>query len=532
MSEDLTFIFSKALDNPDSFFQGYCFQGVDYIVGEEGAKSYASDVEGSVQPAQDGCYVSVARIGSNYEFSTDYSGNKKVFFFWSPAFWAVSNSLSLLVAHLREHGITVSANRSQLRIIGVGGRSSALNQLSSFSTAVEGVFLAPALCTLSIGVAGVSLKPVAFASSAGYGEALSTFCEVWLARLQALLLGGIEISSDLTGGADSRAVLSLILAAAQHASLPLDRVKFRSGSVAGDMEDLEVATEICGALGLQLNVKSSRRRRRLSSSESYAAWKALCLGVYHPIYFPKFSVGQGVVSLGGGGGENHRRFYKNASFDDLIQSCARKLSGDVASREFAVAMGAAGERLCAMEGADSDALIVHYRNFRHRFHTGRSPQHSIVFSPLGSRYLEDASRFGGAERIRMGQVNYDIMFSMAPETLDFRFDGYEKRLTQERKKLLTEVALPSTLLVGKVYGVNESEGGQEEVPTSESLRPLDFLWDEVQECAKSQVLKDFWSPSFVRDVEKAAEKAHRAGRFGHAIDGQNVSALLTSRMVL
>ena len=530
MTEGLTFIFSKVLDNPDSFFQGYCFQNSDYVLGEDGARSYHAEVGSLILPGQDGCYVSVVRKNADFEFSTDYSGNKKIFFFWSVDFWAVSNSLSLLVAHLRENNVRVSANHSQLRLIGVGGGSSVLNQLSSFSTAVEGVFLAPALCTLSIGKEGVSLRPLDLRGELPYGEALSKFCEVWMARFQVLLRHGVEINSDLTGGVDSRAVVSLVIAAAKRAGVSLDHVILRCGSVAGDPVDLDIATEIAAALGFRLNAKSAVRRRRLSGSESYAAWKALCLGIYHPIYFPRFSLGYGAVSFGGGGGENHRRFYKNHSFDDLVRRVTRKVPGEADSRKIEATMKAAMERIRTSARGDFDELIAHYRHFRNRLHAGRSPQHSVVFNPLGSKYLEDASTLGGAERIRLGQVSYDVMASMAPEVLDFRFDKAEKRLTPERREMLTLIKVADRPLAGRLYGNGVLEDQVAVSPGSGS--PLDHLWEEVWQCQSSQVLRNFWGNSFVNAVVADVKKARDNGRFGHAVDGQNASALLASAMVL
>lgn len=529
MSENITFMFSKALDNPDKFFQGYCFQGRDYVEGEEGARRYFQATGMEILPGQDGCYVSVIRKGSDFQFSTDYSGNKKIFYFWSPTFWAVSNSFVSLIDHLKCSDIRVHVNPAQLRSIGVGGRSSVFNQLTSYSTSAAGVFLAPALSALSIGPLGVRLASVGRQLSKNYQDALSDFCRIWVERIRTLAAAEISLSSDLTGGADSRAVLSLILAAGRKLGAPQERLGIRSGSVGEDTTDLEIATEICGELDLPLNIRSGGRRR-LSPLESYAAWRELCLGAYHPIYFPRYSMGTGTVSFGGGGAENHRRFYKNTSFQALIERCAARVGGGACSSVFRKDMQTSVELLGELYDGALDPLIVHYRNFRHRFHTGRSPQHAIVFSPLGSSYLERASEVAGQERISAGQVGYDIMFSLSPELLDFRFDREEKELTAHRRGMLTPVDFEVDGVPGKAY-VGEA-GEQGEILGGRAGRPIDLLWDEVSDVAASQVVEDFWGKAFTEEVVATVEQARDRGRFAHAVDGQNASALLMSGVIL
>src|SRR5690606_5215481 len=200
-------LYSSLLDNPEYCFDGYLFLGVDYIYGAKGAAEYELACGGYIAPGEDGAYVVVRRTGGSFSFGTDFAGNRKLFYYWIPGFWAVSSSFSVLLAHLREAGVVVTPEASALLAAGYGARVSPLNQLATFGTIAKGVSLVPLKYELVISLDGVSLRRIPQLHPLPYEKALAEYMGTWVARLQTLAAESqLELSCDLTGGRDSRAV--------------------------------------------------------------------------------------------------------------------------------------------------------------------------------------------------------------------------------------------------------------------------------------------------------------------------------------
>ena len=127
--EEQYFVFSSNKINPRSFFQGYCFIGSDYIFGNEGSKKLYEEKGIAINGGEDGCYVVAEEIANGFSFSSDFSGNKKIFYYWVPGYWVVSNSIYLIIEQLKKNKFFLTANYSQLAAIGVS-TGSFYNQLS------------------------------------------------------------------------------------------------------------------------------------------------------------------------------------------------------------------------------------------------------------------------------------------------------------------------------------------------------------------------------------------------------------------
>ena len=151
-----TFLLSSFHNNSDFLFQGYCFVDCDYIFGQKGAERYISETGNRIEGGEDGCYVVAYRTGDEYRISCDYAGYKKILYYFDPMsrVWAVSNSLNVLISHLKRKGIIVTPNLSQLyfhaQVKEMFGQ-----QLASFSTIANHIRLLPTCCNLIIGEKGI-----------------------------------------------------------------------------------------------------------------------------------------------------------------------------------------------------------------------------------------------------------------------------------------------------------------------------------------------------------------------------------------
>ena len=312
MNLGLVFLFSSTTENPDRFFQGYLFHDADYVFGDKGFEAFCRARGVNRVAGEDGCYIQAEKTDDGFHrFSTDYHGFKKLFYFWDSGFWAVSNSLYQLALHIRRHGYAVEPDESQLAAMTTegtfypSGRGSFFSQMTSFDTIIRGVRLVPADCVLWIGPAGVRLENVIHElPDSDYHYQLGHYIDKWIGRLRTLASeSSVPIFCDLTGGLDSRAVFGLLLKAIEGNDAVRDkRIQIRCGMSRRARKDHAIANRICRHYGLSLNGRLRRSRRWLNGKTSYALWKDLCLGIYHPIYFPNTFPAGNIVHLGGGGG--------------------------------------------------------------------------------------------------------------------------------------------------------------------------------------------------------------------------------------
>jgi hypothetical protein len=539
---DLEFLFSAKTENPDRFFQGYFFHNADYVFGEGGFEAFCRARELDRLLREDGCYVQAEKQqGGYYRFSTDYNGYKKLFYFWDSGFWVVSNSLYQIAAHIREHGYRVLPDSSQLAAMATegtfypSGRGSFFSQLTSFDTIVRGVRLVPADCALWIGSSGVRMERTIHPHSPddNYRYQLERFISTWIGRFNTLVNDPcVQISCDLTGGLDSRAVFALLLSAVRGCDSSIaSQLQIRSGPGFGAWKDRAVAARICKHFGLSLNGRPATRPIWLNGKASYALWKDLCLGVYHPIYFPSESPSGRIVHLGGGGGENQRPFYSQfpgaPSADSFVARRTRNLVCS-ARPGFEVALRQAIDKI--MDGAPEylDALALHYRHFRNRFHAGREPQYAVTFHPLASKLLDNVTDVAGKSRFQNAQMHYDILHNLKPELLDMPFDSWRKRPGRGvRRSLASITARPcpsGTCFIGDArHAPEETRKGKERAGPIGRLRE-EFHW------AKTGFAADFLGNAYVRLAERGLKTAARKGRFSGPIQSKRVAVVMACAM--
>lgn len=519
--EEQYFLFSSTIKNPDNFFQGYCFVGTDYIFGDIGRQKYYDEKGINITGGEDGCYVIAESIENGFSFTSDFSGNKKIFYYWTSDFWVVSNSIFLIVEYLKDNNITISVNYSQLAAMSVH-RGSLFNQLYSVDTFVNNIKLLPIGNKLTISKTSYSIEKIKKNRSFdSYEEGLSIFIGTWIARLAGLLSNGMHVQSDLTGGADSRTVFTFLKKAAEESIHANNLPILRSGSTPSNTLDLEIATEIANTYDFPINEKGINRINVFSGEESFLSWKILCLGVYHPIYFPNSGPQYQIVSLGGAGAENHRPFYKYPNTQSFIDAMSSSISPKWLSYNVIADLKTELQRMTNIN-SEIDPLILYYREYRNRMHSGRTPQYISLFNPLGSKILEDVSEVAGNNRLQVGQLNYDIMATLLPGILDIPFDSEAKKLNKVRKENLTVLDSWKEFEVGSVYVDDNPKIYAKE----KTLTALQLLNAEFQTAKENDFVKDFFGTEFIMQAEIVMADALENKRFPHAIDAQGVTAII------
>jgi len=518
-------IFSSFAPLPDFWFQGYCFRGADTILGSEGARSYRKS-GGSIEPGEDGCYIVLNRAGRGYRIGADFKGYAHLFIYSKGSTWAVSNSITALADYLRTKGVTLSPNPPQIASWHM--RRAFGNQMTSHRTAFVEISLLPSWCCVDVDEAGAHLVARKTQDLGDYRAELAGFLSIWVSRIAALLKSNCStIYCDVTGGRDSRAVLSLILSAERLTGYRAsEKLIFLTDMRPQFADDNKVAHQ----LGEQYNFSLHGRRkqvRTLSTVDAYRQWKSLDVGSYGPIYFPDKVLEGHTVEFGGGGGESHRPFYDMIDVDAfllregvLIPARYQAQWASDVKQSIEIAMASAPRPM--------HPLIHHYREFRDRFHAGRSQMRVFHWAPLGSKYLQRASDAADESALREHQVLYDIMHCLIPGIEAMPYDTPAKMPTSGN--LARFPALPKLNFVsGTIHGDLDSHLSEDQAYDRSDL--LRLLLDDVDQAIDAIEVADF-PPGYIKKIRDQLASDAEVGRLEHAVRGLGAHHLLIAHASL
>jgi len=159
-------------------------------------------------------------------------------------------------------------------------------------------------------------------------------------------------------------------------------------------------------------------------------------------------------------------------------------------------------------------------------HSGRTPQYISLFNPLGSKILEDVSEIAGKNRLKVGQLNYDLMATLLPDILNIPFDNEAKALNEVRKENLTVLDSWQEFEIGNVYIDNNPKIYDKE----KTLPALQLLNIDFQKAKENSFVKEFFGTEFIGQAETAMADALESKRFPHAIYAQSIAAIIAASL--
>ncbi|WP_408930830.1 hypothetical protein ACKFR8_05595 [Corynebacterium axilliensis] len=414
-----------------------------------GADLYFCDGESREAPqlelGEDGAYVAVLPGSEKISIGTDFFGFGKVYLYRSGNNWAVGRSMMGLADYAASSGWSLTKDFTQLQSWFLRGNAMIGGQLSSFRTVFKEISLVPAEQKLEIDrnkrLEVLSLAPSA--ANMSYSDGLQFALEEMCSRLRTLLKSEMPVSSDITGGQDSRLILGALVNAAG-SDIDLDAaVRFKSQ--VGWKQDYAVATKIAKRYGIALN-KPAKKRVEADVDYALELWRLNDLGVYSTFYPVLPSSGE--IALNGCS-PAYRLIYKNSSLGDEMKASRTEWISDDAIK----GLEAAALDSLAEVPDDGDLRVRHYSLFRNRIHGGRPALRGAALSPLSSRALYQAATLLPITAIERSQFYADAMFSLDPELAEFEFDKPSKNWTSEQKSALTRVSIRQQYIQGgQVHG--------------------------------------------------------------------------------
>ncbi len=531
------FVFTSKDSLPQRFLWGLAYVGPDVIVGDGG---YARFLEANpvIRPGGDGAYVVINGDSEGFQIGADYGGYAHIYYYAAEDGWAFSNSFYQLAEQLADRGTRLTPYLPGAAGMHIG-RAIGQQPLTLRTPIAEIRLLARTEC-LEVQGRGASSRlirrPVAevdgqTSQTLPYAEGLGAYVNTWVSRYITILQSGAHLTCDITGGLDSRTNLALLLRAGDLLGRDtLANVHYNSNP--GLKGDRFVADRIAQHFGLEIGAQATKDYQRPMQAAAYQTWKDYCQHSYWPIYIPTVARSDRHFWTGGAGGESHRwitvigiapkihdlvdryrpAFRMSSQFDGLradLDDCIRKLGAD--------------------DPTLRNSIVIHFRNFRERFHHGRRNQLMNAMSPLAGRQLSEVSRDISEEYRKTQRVYADIIFSTAPELLGFAFEkGYETFAGKSPDRLLdVSTAGGEIRYDGVVYDAGEAE------PTGNfkgvlALQQLKEDFDQSVEAALDS--------GMVYDVEVAVarrllERDLAAGQFGNRADLKPAATTLLAASV-
>ena len=238
------------------------------------------------------------------------------------------------------------------------------------------------------------------------------------------------------------------------------------------------------------------------------------------------------ISLGGGGGENHRPFYgqfwKAPSDETFVASRARDITLPSARAGFAAALQETIDHINEEAPANLDSLACHYRHFRGRFHAGLVPQYTVLFQPLASKLLDGVVTWGDKSRFQSKQVLYDILYNLEPALLDFPFDNWKKRPSRSVRQHLIKTSIPEyppgRSYISETQTLRKKDQTRTRKRKQPQKRAIDLLREDFN-AAKTGFAKEFLGDAYIRRAERAF-RGSNSNSFSGPIQSKRVAVVM------
>lgn len=490
-------------------FEGYAFVGPDYVHGRSGQQEFQRVTGHSIPSGHDGCYVTAHWQAEEYVVGVDSRGLGRLFLYQRAGVWVLGSSLYELATHARELGLPITPMPEMLSAFTLNGSFS--SQMTSVDTVFAEIELVPSRVEVVIVDKRLGLRSIARPEQQDYEAALTDYLELWRTRAATLLRDPrITFSTDLSGGLDSRAVVALLLSTGEFST---GNARHQVVSATSKVDDYRAARGVADTYGFELNGSVARPRLPHSGKRAMHRWRAHCLGTYMPVYLTAAAENPFIVRGHGAGGGNHRVTFVDATIAERLDRYASKRSSQT-HRRWARSVEASLYTL-SDHHPNAHPMVVHYREFRNRFHFGHAPHYRAMFMPLSSGMLDMITDRDDSRSHR--QFYFDIMESLVPGIIDLPFDEPHKSPTASELEAVTTVRLTSQVVAGRVYAEDSDVEARDHIDAHEQ-------WiGEASRAVEHPKVREFLGEDFLVRSIGALEDLRAKGRLPSA----NAPATLT-----
>jgi hypothetical protein len=328
IKENFFIIDSNNLDEISSHMYGFSISKKGILTD-----NYYKELGLYEDPEPQGIYIMIRKIGNKITINQDFYGSFGIYFYENKnsGYFALSNSFLLLEEYLKgKETISLNKDFSNTLII------SQLCSPSIYETMINEINILPPDTFISIDISkriynicNIDYKEnsIPFDSKEGL-EIIDKWVDKWGYIIRSLKKKTDNISSDLTGGFDTRAVLSLLL----NSGIDLNEILINSSndSLHCHSEDFQIASNISLKFGFKLNNKKLDRNGTIWRIEDNLASSFYTkLGFHKEFYFKNKFFTKPRFSFSGSGGELNRGYpgYPIEKYIRKISSGAKYIKG-------------------------------------------------------------------------------------------------------------------------------------------------------------------------------------------------------------
>lgn len=418
------YVVSSFMADGTAFFSGMMFYSDSIIIGEKGFKEYLQFNDfPDMQLAIEGRF-SLVKLEDDFVYaSTDLFGQEAIYYYAQDGVWGISNSFLLLCRELKSRGINLTLDYDQASILKI--KHGFTQQLISNDTLINEIKVSPREKILIINKTNTKTSFIDINTESrgqgSYEDDINNFLNRNL-EINLALTSYFKnrVTVDITGGVDSRLVLATLI----DSGVDLSTINFVCAK--GANNDYYVASLLADEFNFKITNKSFTYGQG-TQEELYDFWKLGNIGVYYPIYFPSSVRPQSLLHYHGACGECYRDFY-GMSAKDYLEEIASSQKDQKAlfslNRKF-------GKTLHDSKVAVDSKLSMfhHYKDFRSRFHFGRSAFRNLneyTVTSLSSPHLLYAFNKLDDYEKENGSLVLDIFLASCPNILNIPFDEDSK----------------------------------------------------------------------------------------------------------
>ena len=317
-------------DGPDFFFKGWFSdpKTESVVVGTKGLMGWEREhgkTLGQCSNLPQGSYFHASWKDDVCSVSNDLFSMFPIMYFSNKDIVVFSDSLYILSKIRPLLGIKNSHNRSVLhsRAWGHGLGCS----LATFETQVQGIFYLPpgGIIQVSLGdsistsVEISDMKHIFSTKGTNYQDLLHEYLNNLFCTFTSFLGSGFEIELALSGGLDSRILLSLLLDVENSES-----IKIVSNNHLSRNLDYEVVGKLSKKFKFEFNQPHQKDSEQIRSQQTlddkFKLWKLSCLGFFDMMYFKgDYPKNAQMVRLGGHGAEIAKGTFHKQNVDSLVR---------------------------------------------------------------------------------------------------------------------------------------------------------------------------------------------------------------------
>lgn len=322
---------NSEIDNgPDFFFKGWFSdpKTESVVVGAKGLITWEREHGKRLDQSQhliQGSYFHASWMDDVCSVSNDLFSMFPIMYFSNKDIAVFSDSLYILSKIRPLLGIKNSHNKNVLhsRAWGHGLGCS----LATFETQVRGISYLPPGGTIQISLGEIisitvdilDVKHIFLEKQTNYSYRLHEYLKNLFSTLTSFVRSGFEIELALSGGLDSRILLSLILAVENS-----DSIKIVTNNHLSRKLDYDIVERLSKNFKFEFNKNHKKDAKEIRPQQTlddkFKLWKLSCLGFFDMMYFKgDYPKDAQMVRLGGHGAEIAKRTFHERNVESLVR---------------------------------------------------------------------------------------------------------------------------------------------------------------------------------------------------------------------